>query len=163
MDPNERCTREVARRMIKHLDEKHSRKLRRFRDEDRNHHSQVRTGGKGVAEAYSPPRMVQVAGEFGLKPQRSLDMTVLDRDDGQSWNFNEEDKRRKAVQLLNKDDPDILMLGPTCAPFSSLNIGWNYNRMKIESAQNMIEDGMRHLAFAAELSIHQSKRGDISR
>ena len=31
--------------------------------------------------------------------------------------------------------------------------------MKIESAQNMIEDGMRHLAFATELSIHQSKRG----
>ena len=31
--------------------------------------------------------------------------------------------------------------------------------MKIENAQNMIEDGMRHLAFATGLSMHQSKRG----
>ena len=86
-------------------------------------------------------------------------MTVLDRDDGQPWNFNDEDKRRKASQLLNKEDPDILMFGPTCAPFQALNMGWNYNRMKIQNAQNMIEDGMRHLAFATELSVYQSKRG----
>lgn len=35
----------------------------------------------------------------------------------------------------------------------------NYNRMNVEKAPDMIEDGMRHLAFATELSIHQSKRG----
>ena len=94
-----------------------------------------------------------------MKPQWSLDLTVIDRDDGMPSNFNEEDKRRKAVELLNRDVPDLLMLGPTCAPFSSLNIGWQYNRMMIDNAQNMIEDGMRHLAFATELSVHQSKRG----
>ena len=134
--------------MIRDLDAKHSRKLRAFRDEERNNRGQARAGGKGVAEAYSPPRMVEVAKEFGLKPEWSLDLTVIDRDDGRPWDFNDEDKRRKAVRMLNQDNLEILMLGPTCAPFSSLNIGWNYSKMKIQSAQDMIEDGMRHLAFA---------------
>ena len=64
------------------------------------------------------------------------------------------------MQMLNDDNPAILMLGPTCAPFSSLNMGWNYNRMKIDKAQDMIEDGMRHLAFATELCKQQSKGGN---
>ena len=51
------------------------------------------------------------------------------------------------------------MSGPTCAPFSSLNMGWNYAKMKMSKARDMIEDGMRHLAYAAELSMHQAKRG----
>ena len=49
------------------------------------------------------------------------------------------------------------MLGPTCAPFSSPNMGWNYNRMKIQDAQEMIEDGMKHLAFATHMCILQAK------
>ena len=33
---------------------------------------------------------------------------------------------------------------------------------EIESAQDMIEDSMRHHAFATELSVHQSKKGKYS-
>ena len=37
MNPDEQCTREIARKMIKDLDDKHSRKLRKFKDEEKNH------------------------------------------------------------------------------------------------------------------------------
>ena len=60
--------------------------------------------------------------------------------------------------MLHRDRPEMLMLGPTCAPFSSLNMGWNYNRMTIERAQEFIEDGMRHLSFAAHLCIRQARQ-----
>ena len=98
-----------------------------------------------------------MAQDFGLRPQWALDLTERDRDDGEAWDFNVEFKRVKAVEMIYRDRPDMLMLGPTCAPFSSLNMGWNYNRMKIQDAQEMIEDGMKHLAFAAHMCILQAK------
>ena len=114
-------------------------------------------GSRGIAEAYSPPRMTLMAEEFGLRAQWALDLTEYDRDDGEPCEFNVEAKRNKALELLHRDRPDMLMLGPTCAPFSSLNLGWNYDKMTIGNAQSMIEDGMRHLAFATQLSIWQVK------
>ena len=86
-----KCTRDAARKIIKDLDDKHARKLRPFRDECKNASGKAKAGAKGISEAYSPPRMVQVAAEFGLKPQWSFDMTEDDRDDGQPWDFNVEE------------------------------------------------------------------------
>ena len=61
LESHEKCTREAARKMIKDLDSKHARKLKPFRDECKNNSDGPKTGAKGIAEAYSPPRMVQVA------------------------------------------------------------------------------------------------------
>ena len=40
------------------------------------------------------------------------------------------------------------MAGPTCAPFCSLNFGWNYNQMQTAHLKYKVHDGMRQLAFA---------------
>ena len=157
LDPQERCSRDIAKEMIRSLDAKHVRKLRAFEDRSRNEADCKGPRSRGIAEAYSPPRMTAVAQEFGLRPQWALDLTERDRDDGEAWDFNVESKRVKAVEMIHRDRPDMLMLGPTCAPFSSLNMGWNHNRMKIRDAQEMIEDGMKHLAFAAHMCILQAK------
>ena len=101
LESHEKCTREAARKMIEDLDGKHARKLKTFRDECKNSGDKVRTGAKGISEACSPPRMVQVAPESGLKPQWSFDMTIEDRDDGQPWDFNIEEKRRKAARIID--------------------------------------------------------------
>ena len=81
--PDKRCTREIARQIISDLDRKHARKLKIFENRTKNERYNVKKSSRGIAEAYSPPRMVLVAEEFGLTPQWSLDLTVTDRDDGE--------------------------------------------------------------------------------
>ena len=71
---------------------------------------------KGVAESYSPPRMTLVAPEFGLRPMWALDLTLVDGDDGEPWNFDNPSKREKAASMLREDEPSVVMLGPPCAP-----------------------------------------------
>ena len=158
LNPDDKCNRDIAREIIKSLDEKHARKMKNFEASSRNDSGRERGSTRGIAEAYSPPRMTQVAHEFGLRPQWALDLTEVDRDDGEAWDFNVEAKRTKAVEKLHESRPEMVMLGPTCAPFSSLNIGWNYSRMTTRDAQSMIEDGMRHLSFAAHLCMHQARQ-----
>ena len=124
LDPQTKCSTEIAREIIKSLDAKHARKLKMFEDSARNEMDQaVGSRTRGIAEAYSPPRMTKLAHEFGLRAQWALDLTECDRDDGEAWDFNVEEKRLKAVAMLHRDRPEMLMLGPTCAPFSSLNMG----------------------------------------
>ena len=53
----------------------------------------------------------------------------------------------------------MLMVGPTCAPFCSLNVGWNYSRMQVGNAEDMIADGMRHLAFATHICLEHTRAG----
>ena len=159
LHPQEKCTREIAKEIIQDLDRKHAAKLKRFEASAKNARYQRPHDPKKLAEAYSPPRLVEVAGEFGVRPAWSLDLTQLDRDDGLPWDFNVESKRLKAVELLRKDQPNMLMVGPTCAPFCSLNVGWNYSRMQVGNAEDMIADGMRHLAFATHICLEQTRAG----
>lgn len=45
-------------------------------------------GRPDVAEVYSPPRVAALAERFGLMPGFSLDLSVLDPDDGLPWDFH---------------------------------------------------------------------------
>ena len=97
--------------------------------------------------------------EFGLNPRWALDLQTVDPDDGEPWDFNNPAKRLKAVQLLERDQPDILMVGPICNPFSSLNLGWNFDRMPVGKVSDSVEDGMRHLSFGVHLCLRQVRAG----
>ena len=157
--PDQRCTRAMAREMIDELDKRHAARLERYKDEQRNETCSEKRRTGGIAEAYSPPRLTEVSTEFGVKPRWSLDLTTVDSDDGEPWDFNNPAKRLKAVELLKRDEPDLIMVGPICSPFCSLNLGWNFDRMPVEKVEHSVADGMRHLSFAVHLCMLQVKAG----
>ena len=159
LDPMEKSTRPVVKKVLQDLNQKHARKLKRYEDRAKNDRYREKAPTRSVAEAYSPPRLVQVAEEFGLRGAWSLDLTLEDRDDGAPLDFNVSEKREKAVRLLHKDRPDMLMLGPNCAPFCTLNQWWNYPTMPVRDMESSIAGGMRHLAFSVHLALHQARAG----
>ena len=97
--PDQRCTRALAREMIEELDKRHAARLERHKDERQNETCPEKRRTGGIAEAYSPPRLTEVSAEFGVKPRWSLDLTTVDPDDGEPWDFNNPAKRLKAVEL----------------------------------------------------------------
>ena len=128
-DINSKCSRDVAKTMLESLDRTYAKKLER-----RIKHEVVKTGRRtakrstpknSVTEVYSPPRLTKVASEYGLRPESALDLTTVDEVDGVAWDFNQEWIQRKAVERIAKTKPVVVMLCPTCAPFSRLQ-AWNF-------------------------------------
>ena len=56
-------------------------------------------------EVYSPPRVAKIATQMGLKPAWALDLTTLDPEDGEPWDFENQVKRQKAKKMLDQDKP----------------------------------------------------------
>ena len=105
---------------------------------------------------YSPPRLKEVAAEYGLSPDFALDLTTNDPTDGVAWGFNKDWIQRKALDKIQKCKPGVIMLCPTRAPFSRLQ-AWNFPRMEQKKVEDLLEDGMRHLCFAALVCILQHR------
>ena len=72
--------------------------------------------GLDCGEVYSPPRITKMASEMGLRRAWALDLTVTDSEDGMPWDFNMPAKRRRAVELLEKEKPAMLIASPMCGP-----------------------------------------------
>ena len=112
-----------------------------------------------IAEMYSPPRMVKLARQLGLRDGWSLDLTREDPDDGKPWDFGTEEKRKKAMKMVDVDKPLMLVLSPMCGPFSRLNILFNYPRAEPEKVREAIKEGLMHLKFVMELCAKQHREG----
>ena len=55
-----------------------------------------------IVELFSPPRISKLAKQFGIRAGRALDLTEIDPEDGQPWDFNLERKRLKAMEVIRK-------------------------------------------------------------
>ena len=55
-----------------------------------------------VSEIYSPPRVTALAGSVGLSPGFALDITVIDPEDGQPWEFDVAAKRENAEMTVRE-------------------------------------------------------------
>ena len=66
---------------------------------------------------------------MGLRPAWALDLTTIDPEDGMPWDFTKEDKRRRAMKLLDIDQPVMLLTSPMCWPFGAMN-NINYDKMR---------------------------------
>ena len=113
-----------------------------------------------VAEIYSPPRMALAAKRHGLRPGWSLDITGYDPEDGKPWDLGDPAKQAKARKMVREDKPTLLIASPMCGPFST----WmhvNYAHMPEEQAEAMLTAGLKHLSFAVELCLEQSRAGDL--
>ena len=111
------------------------------------------------AEVYSPPRITEVASRMRMKRAWALDLTTLD-EQGSPWDFSLASQRKKALKLLEKDKPLLLVACPMCGPFSSIN-DLNYARMSAEEIQVKLEDAMMHMRFALCLCLKQIAAGRL--
>lgn len=62
-----------------------------------------------VVEVYSPERVIKVAREICLRAGWSFDLTTTD-ELGNHWNFDRVDMRNKAIRMVLRDIP-IVMIG----------------------------------------------------
>ncbi len=115
-----------------------------------------------VSEVFSPPRVTALLKETRhrhLVPGFALDLTVIDPDDGQAWDFNDPLKREKARRMIHRQKPYLLIGSPECTAFSTwqaLNIARSarpeqLRRQKIASTV--------HLKFMTELYQDQVEAG----
>ena len=61
-----------------------------------------------VADVYSPPRMVEAARRIGMEARFAVDLKTVD-EEGNQWDFSKAKMRTKALQLLDKRKPAILI------------------------------------------------------
>ena len=87
------------------------------------------------AEVYSPPRITKIASDMGLRPAWALDLTTIDPEDGLPLDFTEASKRKRALALLEQDQPLLLLASPMCGAFSAMN-NINYSKMKPKDIRN---------------------------
>ena len=113
--------------------------------------------GVDVAEVYSPPRIVTVAEAAGLRGGFSLDLTVPY--EGERWDFAKKSCRDKALDLVRRDKPYLLIGSPPCTAWSNLQ---NLNacrpggRAKVDAAK---QRARIHLVFCVRLYREQLRAG----
>ena len=111
-----------------------------------------------VSEIYSPPRIVEMAREFGLKAGFSLDLSCPEPN-GYVWDFSKKECRKRARKKVNTEKPYMLIGSPHCGPWSSLqnlNMTTPEGRAKVE---DMRKKEKVHLKFCVELYRHQMDCG----
>ena len=104
-----------------------------------------------VSEVYSPPRVSEAAKGEGLQAGTAFDLQT-------GWDLTKEADVKAMFEILEKEDPFLLMLCPPCTPFSLLQ-EWNFPRMELEKAIRMVRIGLHHLDIAVRLIEWQKKRG----
>jgi hypothetical protein len=134
-------------------------------DEVKKEWGNIRPCGNGagrikhlITEVYSPPRVNSMIERMGLVPGLSLDLTIVDPEDGRLWDFNQKDKREKAKALVKSGSGLLLIVSPMCAAFSRLQ-NLNFCRMSKEQVKEVIEYGARHLEFCMDLCRMQKDQG----
>jgi hypothetical protein len=104
-------------------------------------------------EIYSPPRLVPLAVQAGMRASASLDLLT-------GWNFLTADGRALAVQEVKTRRPKVLMLSPPCTMFSGL-MNLNWFKLPVDRREQSLINGTTHLEFSMLLADlqHSSGRG----
>ena len=105
----------------------------------------------GIAEVYSPPRIVPIAANAGLGEGFSLDLDT-------GWDFDKPSDRAKAKQMVTDRRPLLLVLSPMCTYFSSIQ-RLSQNRRDPHEFDANLARAVRHLMFSLELCRIQRDAG----
>ena len=88
----------------------------------------------------------------------SFDLTTVDPDDGQPWDFNTPKKAMKAEEII-KTRRALLLIGfPMCSAVSQLQ-SLNFSKMTREDVDKVVEHGTRHLEWCVRLYNIQRNMG----
>ena len=108
-----------------------------------------------VSEVWPQPRETKLAYEFDLSPGFAYDIETND-ENGMPWDFDKVEQREKCLRHVIEKKPEFLIGSPMCTAFNILQ-GLNRWRMKPETWNALIEQGMRHMRFAVKLYRIQSE------
>ena len=87
-----------------------------------------------------------------------MDLTTVDSEDSMPWDFSLEGKRKRAVELLERDKLLTLVACPMCGPFGGLQ-SINYAKMSREDVKAKLRDAMAHVKFALDMCLRQYRAG----
>ena len=107
-----------------------------------------------VSEVFSPPRVSNAAAKLGMSKGTAFDLIT-------GYDLTDHGDKRRCMQQLEAEDPDLLVLCPPCGPFSSLQ-EWNYPRMNPKKAFVMLAEGIEHVELAMKLFEWQVRRGRLA-
>jgi len=125
----------------------------KFLDRDQRHFvvGALRNYLDHVGEVYSPPRVTKEAYLQGLKGHIALDLTT-------GWDFRIPEHRKKALALIAKKRPAVLLLSPPCTTFSLLRRLTNHKR-DCRQVQQEETEGDQHMDFSVSLAEMQMREG----
>ena len=75
-----------------------------------------------------------------------MDLTCIDPDDGQPWDFDKIEKRVKARRLVAEQKPTVLITRPMCTAFSILQ-NLNYCKMDPMQVKKIMNRTLVHPQF----------------
>ena len=117
-----------------------------------------RDGRYSVAEVFSPPRVCARARERGMAGGWSMDWMERCPITGQAWDLSKRHIQEKAMKLLKRDKPGLLIASPPCTLFSLLqNLSGNPRTRDPEAwrtAVNLLE-------FAVKMCEEQRKNNRL--
>ena len=111
-----------------------------------------------VCEVFSPPRICEAASQTGLRGGWSLDVSSTCVITGRKWDFRRVGDRRAAKRLVMQDRPQVLILSPPCALFSSLQRWSRYGPPEVRCPDRWAE-AIAFVNFAMELCEVQHRAG----
>ena len=114
-----------------------------------------------VSEIYSPPRvtdMIRKVANGKLLPGFALDLTTVDPDDGQPWDFDLKVKREKALKLIREQKPMFVIGSPMCTAWCTWQ-ALNAQKRPRHVVQREGEKARLHLEFAASIYREQVEGG----
>ena len=123
-------------RKVRRLAERHDKQARKLAT-----HKQHKKASPDVAEVFSTPRMARMDQKFSMSAGFALDLTTCD-DKGVPWDFSKPTMQQKALELVEKVKPTMLVMSPSCA-MQNENIG----KMKEEDVKARTKVAVDHFAF----------------
>ena len=96
--------------------------------------------------------------DHGLTPGLALDITTIDPDDNQPWDFNNVAKRTKALKLIRETKPLFVIGSPMCRRWSSWQHLNDSRRSPDEVRREKLKE-MVHLDFVAQVYREQIEGG----
>ena len=110
-----------------------------------------------VHEAYSPPRVDEVAANMRMVPGLSMNLATSDTD-GRPWDFNDVEMRNRVWRNITTEKCIRLVLCPMCSAYSAMHRG-NYSNLTEKQVRDKIQYAYRLLEFTMLLARQQHKQG----
>lgn len=110
-----------------------------------------------MSEIHSPPRVVRFTKEFNLVGGWSLDLTVVD-DEGEVWDFSKPEMLDKALELVWRDPPSLVIDSPMCTNCSiMMNLNWSKTSLTVK--ERRLKEARAHLTSCLEVCKIQHQEG----
>jgi len=132
------------------------RRRKEFQPEDMEGLQHMKEVKFDVVEAFSPPRITLRARDRGMQGGWALDWMVKDPITGVSWDLRQESTQRKAMSMLRRDKPSLLVCSPPCTLFSLLQQLTGDPKLRDPEGY---KDAVALVDFAVKMCLEQRRAG----